>query len=502
MKKLVDDCLSSQLSSSDAVSALGPMYDSHDKNYLPRMHAFEGEISNLLDFCRDKKNEMNIFVHGFMQKIAYIQHKIKEFRYKFSVFHEALKRQDEQFEQVKVVRGIIPSYRASLAEVVRRKAAMKIYMGKAGKLAEKLATERNLEIQRREEFLRANSNFIPRDVLASMGLFDTPKPCDVYVAPFDLNLLDIDLVHLEHYAPESLLGLSSKSEKNGSVKSSLSISDEAYLEKYGSAESLEESELVEIGGTSKIEVENAKLKAELASKVALICSMSAELDYESFDERELGSVLKNAVEKTSEALNLKDEYEKHLQSLLKVKQKQCESYEKRIQELEQKLSGGEDESKLMISTTKTDDNKSDVLCGSNTSKSGILTEHDNMTDSSSMLNSQLDSSMLDLHRVKGNLCDKDKMTMPQPDSGTSIISSNMSVSTNPDLDAKGNGGIVVELQNAVAEKSSQLKNSEAKVRALMDEVSGLERDLAVSRKLLDESQVLITLKCNAWFSGL
>lgn len=487
VKKLVDDCVSCQLSSSDAVSALGPMYDSHDKNYLPRMHAFEGEISNLLDFCRDKKNEMNMFVHSFMQKIAFIQHKIKEVRYKFSVFHEALKRQDDQFEQIKVVRGIFPSYRASLAEVVRRKAAMKIYMGKAGKLAEKLATERNLEIRRREEFLRANSNFIPRDILASMGLFDTPNPCDVYVAPFDSNLLNIDLVHLERYAPESLLGVSSKSEKNRSLRNSLSISDDGYLE---NDDLLEESELVEIEGTSKMEVENTKLKAELASKVALICSMRAELDHESFDEGKLDSVLKNTVEKTSEALNLKDEYEKYLQSMLKAKQKQCESYEKRIQELEQKLSGGEDESKLMISASKTDDNKSEVLCGSNTSKSGILTEHDNMTDSSSMVNSQLDSSMLDLHREKGNICDKDKTTMPQPDVGTSITSSNMAVSIIPDSDVKG--GTVVELQNALAEKSSQLENAEAKIRALMVEVSGLERDLAVSQKLLDESQVLLT----------
>lgn len=545
MKKLVDDCLSCQMSSSlrphDAVSALGPMYDSHDKNYLPRMQACERAISSLLDFCRDKKNEMNIFVHSFMQKIAYIQYRIKDVRYKFSVFQEALKRQDNQFEQLKVVRGIVPAYRACLAEVVRRKAAMKIYMGRAGQLAEKLATERNTEIRRREEFLRAHTTYIPRDILSSMGLYDTPNPCDVNVAPFDSNLLDIDLVDLERYAPESLLGLSSKSEKHGTLRSSLSMSDEGYQaaesegvtdfpERYDYHEILEESELVEIAGTSKMEVENAKLKAELASKIALICSMSAELDYESLDESKRDTLLKNAAEKTSEALHLKDEYEKHLQSMLNVKQMQCESYEKRVQELELRLSAqcmrgcklsvGEDEPNFSVSTTKTDNIKShvsgvgevhmhrtmeEVCCASCTSKSGILTEHDNMTDSSSMLNSQLDSSMLDLHRDKGHLCDKDKMTMPLPDAGTCITSSNMAVSMSqpsdvlsceaalvPGLDAKVNGGLVQELQNALAEKSSQLRDAETKIQALMDEVSRLGRDLDVSRKLLDASQVLLT----------
>ncbi|KAG6413071.1 hypothetical protein SASPL_125770 [Salvia splendens] len=536
VKKLVEDCLSCQMSSSlrphDAVSALGPMYDSHDQNHLPRMQACEGAISSLLDFCRDKKNEMNIFVHSFLQKIAYSQYKIKDIRYKFSLFREALKRQDEQFKQLKVVRGIVPAYRACLAEVVRRKEAIKIYMSKAGQLAEKLAMGRNTEVRRREEFLRVHSTFIPRDILASMGLYDTPGTCDINVAPFDSNLLDIDLVYLERYAPESLLGLFSKSEKHGTLKSSLSMSDNSYraveaegvpghLEKYDYGEVLDELELVGIAGTSKMEIENAMLKAELASKVALICSMSVELDYESLDESKQDNLLKNVAEKTSEALNLKDEYGKHLQLMLKAKQKQCESYEKRIQELEQRLSNqhmqGDDEPSLTVSTTKTDDNKpevsgsesvhihrvvEEVLCASRTSKSGILNEHvdksqegsdEKITDSSSMLNSQLDSLMLDPHLEKGHLCDKDKMAAPQSDAETNITSSNMAVCMSqlitPDLDGKRNGGLLAELQNALADKSSQLDDAKAKIQASTDEISRLRGDLDANQKLLDESQM-------------
>ncbi|KAL8526246.1 hypothetical protein ACS0TY_015460 [Phlomoides rotata] len=113
VKKLVDDCLSSELSSSlrphDVVSALGPM---------------------------DKKNEMNIFVHDYMQKIAYLQYSIKDVRCRFFVFQEALKRQSDQFEHLKVVRGIGSAY-ACLAEVVRRKETKKIYMGKAENLLQR-----------------------------------------------------------------------------------------------------------------------------------------------------------------------------------------------------------------------------------------------------------------------------------------------------------------------------------------------------------------------------
>ncbi|KAL2464337.1 Autophagy-related protein 17 [Forsythia ovata] len=547
VKKLVDDCLSSQLLSSlrphDAVSALGPMYDSHDTNYIPNMRACDRAISSFLDFCEDKKNEMNSFVHNYMQKIAYIQYTIKDVRYKFSVFQEALKCQNDQFEPLKVVHGIGPAYRACLAEVVRRKAAMKLYMGMAGQLAERLATKREAEVRRREEFLKVYNLYIPRDIFASMGLYDTPNQCDVNITPFDTNLLDIDLSDVDRYAPESLLGLSSKREKHGTSKSSLSTSNDgsqsaevegiamAFSEKYDSEELLEGSDLVEIAGTSKMEVENAKLKAELASKIAIICSISPDFDYESLDDSKIDSLLKNSAEKTSEALNLKDEYIKHLNTSLKMKQMQCESYERRIQELEQRLSDqylqgrkpsvDEEISNFVLSTVKTEHNKSEVLgveeahmphtmeevsCASSSSKSGLLSKHDkvreglddNMTDSSSILSPHLDSSMMDPHRDEEHLCDKDKKETLFSDGGMTLTTSSMAVSMSqpmgdlsdkavqPGLDAKAS---LLELQSALAEKSNQLADAETKLQVLTEEVSKLGRELEISRKLLDESQM-------------
>ncbi|EXC30161.1 Autophagy-related protein 11 [Morus notabilis] len=554
VKKLVDDCLSCQLSSSlrphDAVSALGPMYDVHDKNHLPKMEACERAISKLLEYCKDKKNEMNMFVHNYMQKITYVSYTIKDAKLQFPVFREAMVRQEDLFVDLKFVRGIGPAYRACLAEVVRRKANMKLYMGMAGQLAERLATKRELEVRRREEFLKKHGSYVPKDVLASMGLYDTPNQCDVNIAPFDTGLLDIDLDDVDRYAPEYLAGFPSKVEKQGSFKGSFSTSNDSchsveaedsgtdVLERCDSEELLEGSELIEIAGTSKMEVENAKLKAELASKIALICSLCLDIEYESLDDSKLDSLLKNTAEKTAEALHMKEEYERHLQSMLKMKQMQCESYEKRIKELEQRLSDqyfegqkicdNRDVSDFGSLAAKDGDYKSQTSCGgearmpcistsepmdevsciSNSleSKLGLFTGQpgkvrdgldENMMDSSGVQNPQLDSSMMEPHRDS----DKDGKDKMIGQLGMSLTSSSTAesmpgssvlpceVAVDPGLDSKVSGNLLLELQNTLAEKSNQLNETETKLKAAMDEVAMLKRELETNRKLLDESQM-------------
>ncbi|XP_028794348.1 autophagy-related protein 11 isoform X1 [Neltuma alba] len=560
VKKLVDDCLSGQLSSSlrphDAVSALGPMYHVHDNNHLPKMQACDRAISKLLDFCQDKKNEMNIFVHGYMQSITYVSHLIKDQKLQFPVFKEAMARQDDLFLDLRLFHGIGPAYRACLAEVVRRKASMKLYMGMAGQLAEKLARKREVEIRKREEFLRAHIAYIPREVLASMGLFDTPSQCDVNITPFDSNLLHIDISDLDFYAPEHLTGIAFKLEKHGSFKGASALSGDGSLsaeavdiaadfnERDDFEELLDGSELVEIAGTSKMEVENAKLKAELASSIALICSLCPEIEYESLDDDRLDKILKNAAEKTAEALHLKDEYTKQVQSMLKMKHMQCVSYEKRIQELEQKLSDkyvqGQNISSVddaadfalraekannckpeyasgevhmpYVSTTEPMDEVSclssslDAALGSlftaNTGKDLDHGADENMLDSSGVQNSQLDSSIVEHHRAEVQGGDKDGKDKIVGQLGMSLTNSSTAESTPlpqdlvpcdsvapSDLDSKVHDDKLLELQSAVADKSKQLNETETELKAVLEEVASLRRELEASRKLLDESQM-------------
>ncbi|XP_010526303.1 PREDICTED: autophagy-related protein 11-like [Tarenaya hassleriana] len=538
--KLVNDCLSCPMSSSirphDVVSALGPMYEVHDKNHLPKMQACHNSISELLDFCKDKKDEMNNFLHSYMQKITYVTYIIKDAKLQFPVFREAMVRQDDLFADLKLVRGIGPAYRACLAEVVRRKASMKLYMGMAGQLAERLATKRETEVRRREEFLKSHGPYVPRDVLASMGLYDTPTQCDVNIAPYDTSLLNIDITDIDRYAPECLAGLHSK---HSSLRSSVAMSSESshsggpeeiandVLDKDNYDEILEGCELVDIAGTSKMEVENAKLKADLASAIARICSLCPEVEYEELDDSKLESLLKRAAEKTAEALKAKDEYEKHLLSMLKEKEMNCASYEKRIRELEERLSeeffqgqrhinskdvSGPDvmhalaneykaetsvdaEANLIqVSATEPMD---EVSCVSNLSNRQPCKAREgmdeNMLDSSSMLNHQLDSSMLEPQQIneKGG---KDNVSVFLGSSSTaeSLPSGKDNVgivATEPGLHPKFSGDNLLELRNEMIDMSEKLRETESKLNDAMEEVARLSRELEMSQKLLDESQM-------------
>ncbi|KAL0726610.1 hypothetical protein Bca4012_022703 [Brassica carinata] len=538
VKKLVDDCMSSSQSSSslrphDAVSALGPMYEVHDKNHLPKMQACYNSISELLGFCKNKKNEMNNFVHSYMQKITYVTYIIKDAKLQFPVFREAMVRQDDLFADLKLVRGVGPAYRACLAEVVRRKSSMKLYMGMAGQLAEKLAMKRETEVRRREEFLKTHGPFLPRDVLSSMGLYDTPTQCDVNVAPYDTSLINIEMADVDRYAPEYLVGLPSKV---GSSRSSLGMSsdsslsaeaEETSLDKDSFEDFLEASELVEIAGTSKMEVENAKLKADLASAISRICSLGPQVEYEVLDGSEVENLLKNAAEKTAEALQAKDEYEKHLLSMLKEKQRHCDSYEKRIRELEQRLNdeylqgkryvnNSKDVSGLNLMDEKVSEYKADVegnkahvsgsepmdevSCVSNLSskqqpckaREGM---DENMVDSSQVLSHPLDSSMLESQQnnerggkdnVVGEtgvfLSDSSTAESPPKSLGNNVV-------TGVGLDTRHSDDILLELKNELMEKSNKLSETESKLNGAMAEVASLSRELEMNQKILEESQM-------------
>lgn len=532
MKKLVDDCMSSQLSSSlrphDAVSALGPMYEVHDKNHLPTMQACYNSVSELLDFCMNKKNEMNNFVHSYMQNITSVTYIIKDAKLQFPAFREAMVRQDDLFADLKLVRGVGPAYRACLAEIVRRKASMKLYMGMAGQLAERLAMKRETEVRRREEFLKIHGPFVPRDVLASMGLYDTPTQCDVNVAPYDTTLLNIEITDIDRYAPEYLLGLHSKvaaSRNSLAMSSDSSISAEPEeigtetVEKDDFDDILSASDLVDIVGTSKMEVENAKLKADLASAISQICSLGPQYEYEELDENDVENLLKNAAQKTAEALQAKDEYEKHLLSMLKEKQLHCDSYEKRIRELEQRLSdeylqrnvNNKDVSGLDLMHTKFDGYKEasgnktqvcsssepmdEVSCVSNLSSKQPCKAREGMDENMLDFSHPLDSSMVETQQ-NNEKSEKDNVVGEM-----GVFLSNSSTAESPQkslddivetrrgFDAKNDDDVILELKNELLEKSKKLSEMESKLNGVMEEVASLSRELEMNQKLLDESQV-------------
>lgn len=489
-KKRVDECsrpnLSASLRPHDAVSAVGRIYEEHEKTHLPNMYSFDEAISSFLEKCKANKNRMNHLVHVSMQRVKSAQFSIKDTMNELHAFQEVMGHQDRDFENLKLVSGIGHAYRACLAEVVRRRSNFKLYMGLAGQLAERLATERETEIRKREGFLRTWGRYVPQDMMAQMGLFDTPSQCNVNISPFDGDLLKIDLPDVERLAPLSLVG------SGLGTLSNITKTDELS--------EIDDSDSVTIEGTSRIEVENAKLKAELASAIAIICGLNAEVGF--FETSENGEqfekTLKEMKEKTDEALALKDGYANHLESMLNSKQEQCNSYEKRIKELENKLSEryvqGQrdtgfkaleqmDESSSATSAFMEkitapgrqpsknileggDENMIDLISGSNT----------NNNPSAESTRNSMDASM----NQTGDAEKEERLEMRD------------------DTAAAGEAGdqhlvqeeAVMELKRDIEEKMNLLEEAEEKIRVFSEDVKSLRVELEHSRNLLDESQVM------------
>jgi hypothetical protein len=159
----------------------------------------------------------------------------------------------------------------------------------------------------------------------------------------------------------------------------------------------------------------------------------------------------------------------------------------------------------------------EVSCISNSlnSKLGLFTRQpskdregfdENMMDSSGMFNTQLDSSMVEPHREELQVCDKDGKGKMVGQLGMSLTNSSTAESMPEPLDVSpsdavaepkvsGDHGIMLELQNALAENSKQLSETEAKLKAAVEEAAMLTRELEMSQKLLDESQVLALQLC-------
>lgn len=545
-KKLVDDCSSCQLSASlrphDAVSAVGRIYEVHEKDNLPRIRNFDNVLTKLLEKCRDKKNEMNTLVHISMQRVKSTQMSIRDIMNELIAFQEGMSHQDD-FANLKIVSGLGHAYRACLAEVARRKSYFKLYTGLAGTYAEKLATECETEKARREDFYRTWVKYIPDDIMGSMGLFDSPSQCDIKVTPFDRDLLPIDVDDVEKLAPQSLLGSFLKSERSQLPKSSLSNSSTSGNlnkseqnplsadDKMDFQDFLGDYDTIDIAGTSKLEVENARLKAELASAIATLCTLGAEYGYESIDEGQIDAVLKKAREKTAEALAAKDEFANQLKSLLTANQEKCLSYEKRIQDLEERLanqymqghmgSGSKGTSDCLLSAFKSHDCNLDESGGRQTQirdESSVAMDEasstseqpskqteggdENMTDISGTLNLQLldsaactnlDAFMTELPRdndPKTVSIDKEGQMLTQV---TVAETSDVPVEDHHALALKNKELLVSELQNALEEKSKQLGETESKLSAMTDEINSLNKELEHARGLLDESQVNHTI---------
>eukprot|EP00891_Asterochloris_glomerata_P000620 jgi/Astpho2/620/fgenesh1_pg.00013_%23_39_t len=294
----------------DACYALEVMNDSHTQQLLPCMEQSHTEWEAFAGHCVDCKNCMTADVFGQLNKISAQQSKIRSMRNKLVAFREVANKQQEAFAELQLLRRVPTAYRHCLAECVRRAAFAELYAAKAGKLAEHMAKLRAKEVAQREAF--------KKHVLHNMGLELQPPHCSVSVPASEQGLLQVtleDVRRLPRLDLQASVAVSLPFKDAGTPagqsscdvaasqalqplpgqmeRSSPSLSPTARAasssprgtpfsagaptqeeEALGPATEEEGSEQAAAAGES-LEIENARLRCELASQIALECARSA-----------------------------------------------------------------------------------------------------------------------------------------------------------------------------------------------------------------------------------
>ena len=165
----------------DKCAALHAVDDEHVKSILPAADAADTAMAALHEHCARCKDAMTACVHRQLQSISALQSKIRDMRNKQAAFGEIGQRQEAAFRELRVARRVPRAYRACLAEVARRAAHAKVFGAQARQLAERMARGRAKEATRREAFARTHERYLLQDVASALGLGAHPPRCEVTV---------------------------------------------------------------------------------------------------------------------------------------------------------------------------------------------------------------------------------------------------------------------------------------------------------------------------------
>mmetsp|Transcript_8377 Transcript_8377/g.29388 ORF Transcript_8377/g.29388 Transcript_8377/m.29388 type:complete len:898 (-) Transcript_8377:273-2966(-) len=346
VKKLVEDTvgqISHDTSSStsamrplDACSALDPMNESHLNSHLPTIEAADTQLERMLAYCVECKGAMSRCVCLQLQSISQLQSRIRDMRNKLAAFKEVGSRQEGLFRELQVVRRVPQSYRACLAEVARRHAYAQLYAAEAGKMAEQMGKYRDKEVTRREAFLKPHQHYLPGEVLRRMGLYEQPPQCEVSVPANDPGLLNISDSELRQ------LGLDTFLRNKRALRSVPGTTRDVDSEEDCHTDTTD-GPADESSECRSLSLENAKLRADLAAHVAVLCMVSPDKQApiisrgESQGDRRDTELGASAAESfVSDALAAKDAVCDRLREELASSQKRLAACELRVNELEER----------------------------------------------------------------------------------------------------------------------------------------------------------------------
>ncbi|GIL74831.1 hypothetical protein Vretifemale_4634, partial [Volvox reticuliferus] len=194
----------------DAAAAMEAIHETHRNRVLPRLAQLDSQLACFAARVEASKVAMSRDVLAQLQRISGQQSRIRDMKNKLAAFHEVLSRQDAAFAELRVVHRLPSAYRALLAEVVRRSAWHQLYSGQAGKLAEHMARVRDKEAGRRAAFVSQVARYIPNELLGRAGLASEPPHCQVTVPPPEVPLISVAMADLQRltYLDERMLAAS------------------------------------------------------------------------------------------------------------------------------------------------------------------------------------------------------------------------------------------------------------------------------------------------------
>ncbi|CAL8460904.1 g435 [Coccomyxa elongata] len=367
VQKLVEEAVR-QLSQAAAASSVTPldkcqlmeqMNDNHVSQLLPRLRACDEHAAAFMQRCLDDKNQMMADVLAHLRAISGQQSKIRGLRSKLAILKEAAAKQEGATSELLLVRRIPAVYRQCLAECMRREAFGELYAGQAGQMAERMGRLRAKEVAKREDFLKHVERYLPAPLLAGMGLLSQPPHCQISVPASEAGLLkanmeDIRAVPISLTASASEAGRASSASLQRHPSASPAGAQREAAEP-GEAEG--EPDVAPAPGKS-LEMENARLRAEIATQYAMEAARSLAGEGTpretglppSASQRSLqghsgqlgseaGSMAGDlaAAARFRAALAAKEEVEHRLETELAAARAQAASYEHRIRQLEVRL---------------------------------------------------------------------------------------------------------------------------------------------------------------------
>jgi len=278
----------------DAVGMLEAMHESHVTTALPLVKERFAIIEACAERCIEGKNALAADALRALRTIASEQSRIREMRETMVPFPAALERQDAQIGRLLLARRLPAAYKQSLAECARRAAFNEKYSAFASDLAERMGKFRQKEVAVREKFRRHVTGLLPVSLLRDMGLDASPPHCQVSVPGDETSRLlpvtseDLRRLQLPRRGGSGTLSNVSLVGGGGDPSGGASSAAGEHLQAPSSKE--KEEQHPSLSGLStaaakstsdgslvnSLQMENARLRAELASQIALDCIRAAE----------------------------------------------------------------------------------------------------------------------------------------------------------------------------------------------------------------------------------